>query len=117
MSAERRGPGSSLPVDDRWRISHLNSTVGSNHWNGTPPRRPVADSDRPEPPLSYRIERTRLRARIAALEQALETSENRRQTVIDQYERLLSDQNESVDSESASEPSQSLPLLARLVGR
>ncbi|WP_238709224.1 hypothetical protein [Natronorubrum halophilum] len=49
------------------------------------------------PPLHSRIERTRLRARIEALEQALETSEHRRQAVIDRYERLLTEQASSAD--------------------
>ncbi|NUB90443.1 hypothetical protein HT576_05250 [Haloterrigena sp. SYSU A121-1] len=35
------------------------------------------------------MERTQLELRVAALEDALETSERRRQAVIDRYERLL----------------------------
>ncbi|MGQ3412618.1 hypothetical protein ACT4ML_10215 [Natrinema sp. LN54] len=73
--------------------------------------------DRREPPLSYRIERTRLLARIAALECALETSEHRRQTVIDRYERLLADRDDSSESSPDMSDSQSRSLLAQLIDR
>ncbi|MXV62818.1 hypothetical protein GS429_12225 [Natronorubrum sp. JWXQ-INN-674] len=41
------------------------------------------------------MERTRLRMQVAALERALETSERQRQSVIDRYERLLAERDDS----------------------
>ncbi|ADB59219.1 hypothetical protein Htur_0318 [Haloterrigena turkmenica DSM 5511] len=60
---------------------------------GTDPTPPPIDSSdqRPSVPLAARIERTQLELRVAALEDALEASERRRQAVIDRYERLLED--------------------------
>ncbi|WP_222915075.1 hypothetical protein [Natrinema sp. SYSU A 869] len=117
MSAEQRGPDFTLPADQRARIDRSNSTIGSDRGSDSPSRRPSLDSDRQEPPLSYKIERTRLHTRIAALENALETSENRRQAVIDQYERLLESRDEPSGSSLSPPDSQSRTLLARLVGR
>lgn len=59
---------------------------------------PSTESAPREPPLSVRIERTRLRLRIAALECALETSTRHRQCVIDHYERLLTEQRTTDDA-------------------
>lgn len=116
MSAEQRGPTPARSVDDRTRISpHL--TTGSDDRTSSPLHQPAADSDRRDPPLSYRIERTRLCARIAALECALETSEHRRQAVIDRYERLLADRDDSEESPSEMADSQSRSILARLIDR
>ncbi|WP_217471926.1 hypothetical protein [Haloterrigena gelatinilytica] len=57
--------------------------------NDPTPARVDPSDQRPSVPLSARIERTQLELRVAALEDALETSERRRQAVIDRYERLL----------------------------
>ena len=62
-------------------------------------------------PLAARIERTRLELQVAALEDALETSERRRQAVIDRYERLLTDRTAS------DEPSTSDGRLDSLLAR
>ncbi|ELY64881.1 hypothetical protein [Natrinema versiforme] len=116
MSAEQRGPTPARSAADRTRtVPHL--TTGSDDRTASPLYRPAADSDRRDSPLSSRIERTRLRTRIAALECALETSERRRQAVIDRYERLLADRDDSTDSPSELSDSQSQSLLARLIDR
>ncbi|ELY82511.1 hypothetical protein [Natrinema pallidum] len=112
MSAERRGSGFPIPADQRIRIDRSRSTLESNRVDDGPSRHAPLDSGRRERPLSYEIERTRLHARIAALEDALETSESRRQAVIDQYERLLAERAESSRSSSNSQT-----LLSRLINR
>ncbi|QLK24734.1 hypothetical protein HYG81_11455 [Natrinema zhouii] len=117
MSADQRGPTPIRPIDERTGHSRSNSAAGSNHRNSDPLQRPSADSDRQEPPLSYRIERTKLRARIAALEQLVETSERRRQAVIDQYERLLTDRADDGETSVHESESQSRSLVARFIGR
>ena len=66
-------------------------------------------------PLSARIERTRLELQVAALERALETSERRRQAVIDRYEQLLADQ--STDDETSPSADRSDSVLERLLER
>ncbi|WP_090308401.1 hypothetical protein [Natronorubrum texcoconense] len=68
-----------------------------------------------KPPLHARIERTQLRLQVAALERALETSERRRQTVIDRYEHLLAEREASADESSAS-TARSGSSLKRLLG-
>ncbi|ELY84659.1 hypothetical protein [Natrinema altunense] len=112
MSAERRGSDFTVPADHRTRIDRSRSTLESNRVDDGPSRHATLDSGRRELPLSYEIERTRLHARIAALEDALETSETRRQAVIDRYERLLAER-----AESSRSPSNSRTLLSRLVNR
>ncbi|ELY78840.1 hypothetical protein [Natrinema gari] len=112
MSAERRGSGFITPAEQRTRIDRSRSTLESNRVADGPSSHATLDSDQHALPLSYEIERTRLHARIAALEDALETSETRRQAVIDQYERLLAERTESSRS-----PSNSQSLLSRLVDR
>lgn len=89
-------------------------TTGSANERPRPDHRDQSDRETTgatprAPPLAYRIERTQLRARIGALERALETSEQRRMAVIEQYERVLSDRTD--------ETSSSRSLLARLVDR
>ncbi|PCR91630.1 hypothetical protein [Natrinema ejinorense] len=116
MSAEQRGPDSSVVSDEPTRITPQNPTAGSSIRTRQPPHRPSGSEPR-EPPLSYRIERTRLRTRIAALEDALATSRTRRQAVVDQYERVLSDRDDSNDPSLASSDSRSRSLLARLLDR
>ncbi|WP_226482407.1 hypothetical protein [Natrinema amylolyticum] len=117
MSAEQRGPDFTLPADHRTRIDRSNSIIGPDRGDDGSSRWPSLDSDPQEPPLSYEIERTRLHVRIAALEDALETSETRRQAVIDQYERLLTERDEPSESSVTPSDSQSRSLLSRLVGR
>ena len=68
-----------------------------------------------EPPLHARIERTQLRLQVTALERALETSERRRQTVIDRYEHLLAER-EAATNESSTSESQPESSLKRLLG-
>ena len=115
MSADHRGPDPTLSTDDRIRTDRPNATAGPNVRTHGLLERPLADSDRRVLPLSYRIERTTLRAQIVALERALETSENRRQAVIDHYERVLADRDDPNES-SLSEPT-SQSILTRLVDR
>jgi len=67
--------------------------------------------------LAARIERTRLSARIVALEQALEASERRRQAIIDQYERLLADWTAATEPSSRKSGSWSRSVLTRLFDR
>ncbi|RQG94551.1 hypothetical protein [Natrarchaeobius chitinivorans] len=50
--------------------------------------------------LPVRIERTYLRTRVAALERELEASEDRRQAIITQYERVLEGRREDVRDEA-----------------
>ncbi|WP_226040065.1 hypothetical protein [Natrinema sp. DC36] len=116
MSAEQRGPRPIHFSAERTEHRYPNGPAVSDHRDGRPLQRPSPDSDRREPPLAYKIERARLRARIAALEQLVETSERRRQTVIDQYEQLLADRADDKTATRESE-SQSRSLLARLVDR
>ncbi|MFC6766844.1 hypothetical protein [Natrinema soli] len=113
MSAEQRGP---TPIRFTAEHRYPNQPAGSDHRDGHPLQRPSPDSGRREPPLAYKIERARLHARIAALEQMVETSERRRQAVIDQYEHLLADRSDDETATHESE-SQSRSLLAQLIDR
>ncbi|WP_246084377.1 hypothetical protein [Salinadaptatus halalkaliphilus] len=71
-----------------------------------------ADSTGRPPSLShYRIERLALLMRIAALERELEASQQRRQSIIDQYEQLLADQDGSTRSDSSASAESSLERL------
>ncbi|SEW24800.1 hypothetical protein SAMN05216285_3387 [Natrinema salifodinae] len=54
---------------------------------------------------------------VAALERAVETSEKRRQAIIDQYERLLADRVDESESTDADSVSDSQSLLTRLLAR
>lgn len=54
-------------------------------------------------PLSARIERTRLRLRIVALERELEASESRRQEIIDQYESIIQQRDTDSTTPTADE--------------
>jgi hypothetical protein len=98
MAADHRRFDTTGSADERTRPDHPD-------WSD----RTTTGAAYHDPPLTYRIERTRLRARIGALEQALETSEKRRRAVIEQYERLLSDRADATAS--------SRSLLARLLDR
>lgn len=75
---------------------------------------PADDSSPAELPLSARIERTRLRIRISALERALERSDRRQQLIVDRYERLLADRDGSSDDSSPTETG-SRTVLGRLL--
>ena len=79
------------------------------------PEPAASNSGLVEPPLQYRIERTHLRARVAALERELEASERRRRSIVAQYERVLDDRTDS-DSARASRADDA-GLLERLFGR
>lgn len=98
MSADRPRPDGAALESDRARASGFDPTDRTSrrdlHASGL--HTAVA---RTEPPLSIRIERTRLRLQVAALERALATSERRRQHVIDRYERLLEGNRESRDED------------------
>ncbi len=115
MSAEQRAPLPARSADERPRIARTVPELTTSCRSDSSLQQPFSDSGRLEPPLAYRIERTRLRARVAALERAVETSEQRRQDIIEQYERLLADRDH-VDSVSESS-GESSPLLSRLIGR
>lgn len=117
MSAEQRDPTPIRPIDERTGHIRSNSAAGSNHRDGRPLQRPSPDSDRREPPLAYKIERARLHARIAALERMVETSERRRQAVIDRYEYLLAERADDDETATRESESQSRSLLAQLVDR
>ncbi|OLZ42231.1 hypothetical protein A6E15_15205 [Natrinema saccharevitans] len=110
MSADQRGLTPVAPADERTRLTNPTPTARHHPRQSGPPNGSVARSDPHDVPLSARIERTRLRVRIAALERLVAMNETRRQAVIDQYERLLADRNNSVQDDSASSSS----LLAKL---
>ncbi|THE65526.1 hypothetical protein D8Y22_07290 [Salinadaptatus halalkaliphilus] len=57
------------------------------------------------------MERLALLMRIAALERELEASQQRRQSIIDQYEQLLADQDGSTRSDSSASAESSLERL------
>ncbi|SEQ86658.1 hypothetical protein [Natrinema salaciae] len=116
MSAEQRGPTPARSTDERTRRPPLAPIPESDQRPSSRSHRPNADPEYDALPLSYRIERTQLRVRITALERALETSENRRQAVIDRYERLLADRDEVAESTAAAEE-EPQTLLERLIGR
>ncbi|QLG50068.1 hypothetical protein [Natrinema halophilum] len=117
MSAEQRSPDFTTPADERIRTRQSDSTDEPIHHCVSPNHQSAVGPSPPEPPLSYRIEQTRLRIRIAVLERALETSENRRQAVIQQYERLLADRNDVSDRHRSESPSRSRSLLAQIFAR
>ncbi|WP_254522040.1 hypothetical protein [Natrinema caseinilyticum] len=118
MSAEQRGPDFTTPADERIRTRDPDPTTDSRSLDASPLHRSAGDSSSTEPSLSYQIERTQLRARIAVLEHALRTSEDRRQAVIEQYERLLADRDDANDRQSLSEPpTRSRSYLTRLIDR
>lgn len=64
--------------------------------------------------LPSRIERVHWRARVAALERELAASERRRQSIVDQYERILDDRQQSSDAPVSAETGV-LDTLRRLV--
>jgi len=117
MSVEQRGPDPTHPADERPRLTRPTSVAESSYRQHSLSHRFAAVSDRQELPLSYRIERTQLQVRIATLERALETSERRRQTIVDQYERLLSERTETTDPSPCDSPSQSRSVLMWLFDR
>ncbi|MDF9748349.1 hypothetical protein [Natrinema salsiterrestre] len=114
MSAEQRGPTPTRSADGRTRLPRSHAIPASNDSTTDPLGRLDVTPERRALPLSYRIERLQLLARIAALERAVETSENRRQAVIDRYERLLADRDETTESAATTETA-SRTLLARLI--
>lgn len=65
--------------------SECRTRAASTRTESTPPR-----TD-PQPALADRVERTQLRAQVAALERSLAESERRRQAIVDQYELILDD--------------------------
>ncbi len=79
--------------------------------------RPITDSTHHPALLAARIERIRLSARIAALEQALEASERRRQAIVDQYEQLLADRTAATEPPSSESLSWSRSVVTRLFDR
>ena len=93
MSAEH-------PTVDRPFVAHDSRLeVDSDSHSDEPPSTvPGGDGTQTEPPLPYRIERTRHRARITALERELAASERRQQSIVTQYERLLEDRSADVES-------------------
>ncbi|AHG00711.1 hypothetical protein HALLA_05525 [Halostagnicola larsenii XH-48] len=70
----------------------------------------IEHDTRTREPLPSRIERTRLRVRVAALERELEARETERQNLIDQYELVLQQR----DSESEESTADERGLLWRL---
>ncbi|WP_049990060.1 hypothetical protein [Natrinema salifodinae] len=116
MSAEQRGPDAPVSAGDRTRPVPPTNPVESTAQDRQT-RRQTSVSNPRELPLSYRIERTQLRMQVAALERAVETSEKRRQAIIDQYERLLADRVDESESTDADSVSDSQSLLTRLLAR
>jgi len=111
MSAEQ--DDSVSPADDRHQPIIVDDALES-----TAPRdRSIADSTHHPALRSARIERIRLSARIAALERALETSERRRQAIVDQYERLLAERTDTTGPSPCESPSQSQSVLTWLFDR
>lgn len=115
MSADRQGdePASAPNVASPDRSPRPTSRSDEPHLEAV--RVSVigdASDRRRSVPLAARIERTRLELRIAALEDALETSERRRQAVIDRYERLLEDR--TAPDETSPSDGRLDSLLARL---
>ncbi|AEH36018.1 hypothetical protein [Halopiger xanaduensis] len=93
------------------------STEAHSNASSTPAAAPDSTTAR-EPPLSHRIERTALRARVTALERALETSESRQQEIVTQYERVLAERtDETQDGSSTGSADADDGLLRRLLER
>lgn len=115
MSADRPGdePASALnDVASPNRSPRPTSRSDDPHLEAVRVSAADGASDRRRSPLlAARIERLRLELRVAALEDALETSERRRQAVIDRYERLLEDRTTS--DETSLSDSRIDALLAR----
>ncbi|AGB33440.1 hypothetical protein C488_17838 [Natrinema pellirubrum DSM 15624] len=112
MSVER-GP-TQPAVDEPTRITHRNRSVRADPRRCRPPVESIDQTASCELPLSARIERTRLRLRIAALERLVARSETRRQAVIDRYERVLADRDDSTQDAAASSSSSLLAQLRSL---
>jgi len=111
MSAEQ--DHSVSPADDR-----LGPTSFDDPFEPTTQHdRSVTNSTHHPALRSAQIERARLYARIAALEQALEASERRRQAIIDRYERLLADRTAATEPSSRESISWSRSVLTRLFDR
>ncbi|MFP8953334.1 hypothetical protein ACLI4Z_10225 [Natrialbaceae archaeon A-arb3/5] len=115
MSTEQRSPGDvSSQVEPEpepsagleLEFQSANRRLGSNDHRS---------HSTPAPSLPTRIERTQLRARIAALERELEASESRRQEIITRYEQILgADDRRSAPDEHAESETQSRGVLRRL---
>ena len=117
MSVEQRPPAGTSPTDElvatRGRTRPERTADSASTYSSS-----VRQTDRTtltEPALHARIERTQLRLQVAALERALETSERRRQTVIDRYEHLLAEREAAANEPSTSE-GQSESSLKRVLG-
>ncbi|QCC58656.1 hypothetical protein DVR14_08465 [Natrinema thermotolerans] len=114
MSTEQRGPTPAAPADERTRLTDHTPTARHHTRRSRPPNGSAGRPDSHEVPLSARIERTRLRLRIAALERLLARSETRRQAVIERYERLLADRDDSTQDAATSSSSSLLAQLRSL---
>ena len=115
MSVEHRYTDETPSTDEQPQTeshSRSESTCQPQTFTVTGPGH-TDDSSSTAPPLATRIERTQLRLQVAALECALETSERRRQLVIDRYERLLEEREGTSDEPSID---RSKSALDRLLG-
>lgn len=117
MSVEQRPPAGTSPTDElvATRGRSCSERTGDSAFTHSSS---VGRTDRTtpaEPPLHARIERTQLRLQVAALERALETSERRRQTIIDRYEHLLAER-EAAANESSTSEGRPESFLKRLLG-
>ncbi|MFA9415962.1 hypothetical protein [Natrinema sp. HArc-T2] len=111
MSAEQ--DDSVSPADDRSRpITATDPCHPTTQCGGS-----RTDSTHHPAVRSARVERIRPSARIAVLERALETSERRRQSIVDQYERLLAERTETTDPDPCKSSSQSRSVLTWLFDR
>ncbi|SDR30925.1 hypothetical protein [Natronobacterium texcoconense] len=105
MSAEQRPPS---PSENRPR----ESSAGPEPSTDVELEFQPADETptRTDAELHSRIERTKLQARVTALERALETREHQRAEIVTQYERILEERTDETEDETAG-------LLARLLER
>ena len=116
MSAERR-PHDGAPSSTEGTRSPSQPQITYEFRSPDAPTAVAADPTDSNPtdvPLQARIERARLRARVAALEDALETSERRRQAIIERYEHLLADR-EASSTDSSTTGSRRGSSLRRLL--
>lgn len=99
MSAERQSPNWTAPSSEDGQGLAIESTSELGQ-----------ETVRSEPALHARIERTKLQAKVRALERTLETSERQRAAIVTQYERLLEERMDEVDASETG-------LLSRLLER
>ncbi|WP_049924249.1 hypothetical protein [Halopiger djelfimassiliensis] len=100
MAAEQRPLETTSTTNGRSRNPHPDVELAFEPIGSSV--RSDRDASRSTSTLPARIERRRLRARIAALEHALETSERRRQAILTQYERLLDERENDIEREETS---------------